>query len=88
MFEDFEFEEKYNPWDVQSLEEFHFYCCPECDLKEHAKDKFVKHALDQHPHAKDQFSNLIFKMDPFEDCNDNIDDDEDVFTADHKVSQN
>ena len=80
---------KNNPWVVMNLEEFLFYCCPECNVKDKSRDEFVKHALDQHPHAKDQFSNLIFKMDPSEDCNNDNIDDEDVFTADdHKVSQN
>ena len=41
-----------DPWQASSLEDFHFYCCPECpDVKHHAKELFVRHALDQHPKA-------------------------------------
>ena len=37
------------PWNVSSLEEFLFYFCPECDVRIHCKEKFVSHALNQHP---------------------------------------
>ena len=50
MFEDFVFEEKkFNPWDVQSLEEFHYYCCPECPFKNVNKTYFIEHAVTTHP---------------------------------------
>ena len=52
MFEDFEFEEKYNPWDVQSLEEFHFYCCPVCPFKNVNKTDFINHAISAHPESQ------------------------------------
>ena len=42
-----------NPWAVNTLEDFQFYCCPECDRKEYTKDKFVKHALETHTECKD-----------------------------------
>ena len=46
MFEDIEFEEKkFNPWDVKSLDEFRYYCCPECPSKNVNKNDFIKHAL-------------------------------------------
>ena len=76
-----------NPWLVQSFDEFLFYCCPECNVKDKSRDEFVKHALNHHPDAKDQFSNLIFKLDPSEDFNDNIYD-EGGITTNHTVSQN
>ena len=52
-----------NPWLVNSLEEFTklYYCCPECDVIESSKEKFVKHALDCHPKAKACLGNLIIK---------------------------
>ena len=40
---------KFNPWAVQSLNDFNFYCCPECDLKSHNKQDFVNHAFKSHP---------------------------------------
>ena len=41
MFEDFEFEDKFNPWTVKSLDDFLFYCCPECDHKTKTKSLFI-----------------------------------------------
>ena len=79
--------ENNNPWGVMNLEEFLFYCCPECNVKDKSRDEFVKHALNHHPDAKDQFSNLIFKLDPSEDFNDNIYDEGGIATN-HTVSQN
>ena len=52
----------HHPWDVSNLEEFHFYCCPECDLKEHAKDRFVKHALENHTESKQHLGKLLIKQ--------------------------
>ena len=54
MFEDFEFEDKYNPWidGVSSLEHFRYYCCPQCDDRVFSKSDFIKHALDTHPKSK------------------------------------
>ena len=51
-----------NPWGaVNTLEDFQFYCCPECDLKEQTKDKFVKHALENHTECKEYIVNLMVK---------------------------
>ena len=54
MFEDYEFEDKYNPWTdgVSSLEHFRYYCCPQCDDRVLSKSDFIKHALDTHPKSK------------------------------------
>lgn len=40
-----------NPWSVEDLDEFLFYCCPECDEKCVSKETFLNHALELHPHA-------------------------------------
>lgn len=51
-----------NPWVVTYLEEFLFYCCPECDVKCQSKDFFLHHALGNHPLAADclkQFQNEL-----------------------------
>ena len=53
-----------NPWNVENLEEFLYFCCPECDLKDQSKIEFLQHALDHHPKAKEcvqQFNEFIVK---------------------------
>ena len=35
----------YNPWAVGNLEEFLYYCCPECNEKNQSKELFLQHAL-------------------------------------------
>ena len=42
-----------NPWSVSQLEEFLYFCCPECEGKYHSKETFVLHAFEKHPKAKD-----------------------------------
>ena len=52
-----------NPWAIASnLEEFQFFCCPDCDIKEPTKDTFVKHALETHPEVKMYLEKLLFKQ--------------------------
>ena len=43
--------EKLNPWDVNDLDIYLKYCCPECDSQHDTKDFFVQHALLEHPKA-------------------------------------
>ena len=54
MFDDFEF----NPWNVTSLDNFRFYCCPECDTKNVTKTEFIKHAVIQHPKSQNVIDTL------------------------------
>ena len=49
---------KHNPWNVESLEDFRFYNCPECDHKESIKSDFLKHALNNHPRCGELFDSL------------------------------
>ena len=42
-----------NPWMVDQLEEFLYFCCPECDEKCRARDSFLQHALFKHPNVSD-----------------------------------
>ena len=52
-----------NPWAIASnLEEFHYYCCPDCDTKEPTKETFIKHALETHPEVKMYLEKLLFKQ--------------------------
>ena len=45
-------EQKINPWSVQSIDEFLYYNCPECDFKVKDGDSFEEHALLSHEQAK------------------------------------
>ena len=45
-------EDQENPWLVEYLEEFLYFCCPECHVKDQSKESFLEHALNQHPKAK------------------------------------
>ena len=56
--ENFEFEEKFNPWSIESLEDFHFYCCPQCEFRNLSKSEFIKHAVMEHPDSQDVIDKL------------------------------
>jgi hypothetical protein len=45
----------HNPWAVENIEAFSFYCCPECDFKSKDGDHFERHALESHNRAKSFF---------------------------------
>ena len=48
-------QESWNPWDVTSIFEFNYFCCPECDFRirsdfnTETKQDFVNHASSEHP---------------------------------------
>ena len=53
-----------NPWAVRNLNEFLFFCCPECDVKKKDMDDFLLHALTCHPaqsklHVADLYSSIV-----------------------------
>ena len=58
--ENFQFEDevKHNPWSVESVEDFRFYNCPECDHKESIKSSFLRHALKCHPRSEELFESM------------------------------
>ena len=41
-----------NPWANKHLEDFLYFCCPECNLKDQSKESFLRHALEKHPKSK------------------------------------
>ena len=41
-----------NPWNVENVEDFLYFCCPECDERNQSKDLFLQHAFDNHPNSK------------------------------------
>ena len=58
-----------NPWLVNNLDDFLYYCCPECGLKDKSKEIFLQHALEAHPNAKKSLSKKtkLVKHEPFDD---------------------
>ena len=38
-----------NPWDISSIYDLAYFCCPECDYKHQGKQDFVSHASSDHP---------------------------------------
>ena len=41
-----------NPWAVENIEAFNFYCCPECDFQSKDGDYFKRHAMESHKKSK------------------------------------
>ena len=39
----------YNPWVVESLDHFLYYCCPECSFRSQEHEDFNSHAIIAHP---------------------------------------
>ena len=63
--------EQRNPWEVENVEDFLYFCCPECDVKNHSRDHFLKHAFDQHPKSKECLEKLaktVKKEEIMNDC--------------------
>ena len=48
-----------NPWAVENVEAFHYYCCPECEQRYTESQEFQDHALKVHPKAKALFDTDI-----------------------------
>ena len=46
-----------NPWLVDTIEEFSFYCCPECTFKSNEPIYFQNHAIKNHDLSKSFFDN-------------------------------
>ena len=47
------------PWGVESLDQFLFYCCPECDNKYEDPQNFINHAMQTHANATVEEENEI-----------------------------
>ena len=47
-----------NPWSAGNLDDFLYYCCPECDIRDQSKEVFIKHALDNHPNSTEHIVHL------------------------------
>ena len=58
-----------NPWIIKNLEEFLYYCCPECDNKNQSKNNFINHVLSFHPMAKQYLETIeSLKIENLSDC--------------------
>ena len=44
-----------DPWDMESPEDFLYYCSPECDIKCQGQNDFKNHALGHHQRAQSLF---------------------------------
>ena len=62
-----------NPWAVNNLNEFLYYCCPECEEKVKSLETFLQHALNKHDLAKEILPNIIVKEEFDEQYNDDYD---------------
>ena len=50
--EEQDYDSNNNPWSVNSIYDFSYFCCPECeDSKWEFKQDFVNHALSTHPNS-------------------------------------
>ena len=39
----------YNPWQVDTIEDFSYYKCPECSFEVRKQQVFQEHAIENHP---------------------------------------
>ena len=63
-----------NPWAVDNLKDFLYYCCPECEEKVKSLEDFLQHALNQHDLAKEILPKIIVKeeFDDYETVSQNL----------------
>ncbi len=48
-----------NPWSIKNLDEFMFYCCPQCDHQTKSQITFLNHAFLIHPEVKSQALSVL-----------------------------
>ena len=62
-----------NPWtSVSTLEDFLFYCCPECPHKFRSSITFTNHAVKHHPKSKEKFGDSYLPEIDFNDEDDSF----------------
>ena len=61
----------FNPWLVDTIEAFSFYCCPECTFRTNEVPFFQVHALQNHALSKSFFNNFNLEEDTYFN-NDNL----------------
>ena len=64
---------EFNPWEVKNLDEFLFYCCPECDVKTKEQSQLFEHALEAHESSHESLVSLSnIKKEPVEQSESNF----------------
>ena len=63
-----------SPWIVESLEDFLYYCCPECYERSQSREEFLQHALSEHPEAKNHLIPMTIKNEYYDDASYYMDD--------------
>ena len=62
-----------NPWEVESIKDFYFLKCPECDFNTREENSFENHATENHPlsfvlfdkkYVKEDFNKIDIKEEP------------------------
>ena len=48
-----------SPWVVDQLEDFLYFCCPECNYRKQSEGEFLQHALQKHHNAKDHLQKFV-----------------------------
>ena len=65
-----------NPWEVESIQEFYFLRCPECEFDTKEENSFEKHSKENHPlsfvffdkhSVNDIFNQDVIKIEPMSD---------------------
>ena len=81
-----------NPWHFSTLEDFLFYCCPECPHKFRSSISFTNHAVKNHPKAKEKLGDAFEEDATNEndlDANENdLENDNLIFESDHAIQNN
>ena len=67
-----------NPWAVENLDVYLFYCCPKCEHKSKTTSLFLDHAHSCHPESKDTLKPIPFKIEITEDSKEVKDSKEDI----------
>ena len=47
-----------NPWKIKSIYDLLYFVCPTCAFKDSSKQKFVNHALKEHPEVEVNLMNV------------------------------
>ena len=48
-----------NPWEVDAVTAFSYFCCPECEFKTKTVPSFLSHAHENHPRSKTFYSTQL-----------------------------
>merc|ERR1719412_132811 len=61
-----------SPWNVNKLEDFLHYCCPECEEKNQSRNDFIQHAQNQHPESIAYLFRFHAKEEVLDDASDHV----------------